>query len=141
VLQFEREKLQSELLVRDDNITKLQFESFSIRGTFGFRLMRFYGPKIDRLCPEDTSRRKLKTLVSKSLRVIADEGLGSFSGKRVGESKREFRVIEPSRLKLSTEVFYEAWIEENTPNARQLMSYGHVISPPTFVIIHSDGIL
>jgi len=117
--------LQSELLVRDDNITKLQSEReklqselFSVKGTFGFRLVRFYGPKIDRLCPEGTSRRKLKTLVSKSLRVIADEGLGSFFRKSRGRiARREFTVIEWPKL---TEVFYEAWIRENTPNAIRL---------------------
>jgi glycosyltransferase involved in cell wall biosynthesis len=114
-------KMQSELLTRNDSIAKLQSEMFSFRGSFGFRLMRFYGPKVDRLCPEGTSRRKLKTLVSKSLRVIADEGLGSFFRKaRRRIAKREFRVIEPSKLKLSTDVFYEAWIAENTLNARQL---------------------
>jgi hypothetical protein len=55
-LKVERERLVDELS--------------DIRSSFGYKLMRFYAPKIDRICPEGTMRGQLIRIIR---RIISGE--------------------------------------------------------------------
>ena len=90
VLEAERSKLSEEL-----NRTKREFEI--VRHSFGYKLMRFYASRIDRLFPQGTSRGELRKIATTSLRVITEQGLRSFFAQAWSKiGRREFKIVEPT---------------------------------------------
>ena len=87
-LAEEETRLESELAVRDEKIanlaeeeTRLGSELSDIKGSFGYRWMRFCASRIDRLFPDGTSHGEFRKDVVTSLRVITEEGFKSYFHK------------------------------------------------------------
>lgn len=124
VLEENGVRLRSELAAQNENLLKLQEEKATadselsaIKGSFGYKFMRFYASRIDRLFPDRTSRGEFRKVVTTSLRAITEQGFRSYFGQAWEKiRRREFRIIEPVRLGLAEDVFYNAWIVENSPN-------------------------
>jgi GT2 family glycosyltransferase len=102
-LETERAKLADELkLTRTDRLSlvaqldEVKRELWEIQHSFGYKVMRFYGARIDRLLPEGTSRGVLRRILVASLRVLTEQGVGSLTRHAIAKIKRrEFRIIEP----------------------------------------------
>ena len=71
-------------------------ELLAIRDSFGYKVVRFYGARIDRLLPEGARRGEFRKVVVTSLRVITEQGIRSYL-YQVWEKirRREIRIIEP----------------------------------------------
>lgn len=94
-LSQEKTRLESQLAVRDEKITnlaeektRLESEVSDIKGSFGYRWMRFYASRIDRLFPDGTSRGEFRKDVITSLRVITMEGFKSYFHKACKKIRR-----------------------------------------------------
>jgi 2-polyprenyl-3-methyl-5-hydroxy-6-metoxy-1,4-benzoquinol methylase len=73
-LNLSRTKLaqhESTIQLLEAEKNKLTNELSMIRHSFGFRIMRFYGPHIDRLFPDGTSRGEFRKRIVASLRAQA----------------------------------------------------------------------
>jgi len=103
-LADELTKVRDDLTQRESMIqsletekTRLTDELSCIRHSVGYKFMRFYGPKVDSIFPENTRRGEMKKIVATSLRVISDEGMRSFLSQALAKiRRREFRIVEPA---------------------------------------------
>jgi glycosyltransferase involved in cell wall biosynthesis len=88
--------LQSELIGINQQLD-------AIRHSFGYRLMKAYASRIDRLLPDGTRRGELRKLMVTSLGVAAEEGLHSLLSQAWRKiRRREFRSAEPVTAKPAT---------------------------------------
>jgi hypothetical protein len=60
-------RLRSDLSVRDHAISKLGSELTAIKGSLGYRFMRAYASRIDRLFPDRTRRGRLRLFMTRKL--------------------------------------------------------------------------
>ena len=109
------------VLEGDLGSTKLAFsrattELNTIKESFGYQFMRFYGRRIDALFPDGSRRGELRKIVAASLRIAAREGIRTLLIDAWQKLKRrEFRIIEVgasspfSEALLSTQVELEEW--------------------------------
>ena len=91
--QLDQIKVEHSRLTEELDRTKKELEE--LRHSFGYKFMRSYASYIDRLLPDGTTRGKFRRIVTASLRIIAEEGMTSFSRKALEKiRRREFRIIE-----------------------------------------------
>jgi glycosyltransferase involved in cell wall biosynthesis/uncharacterized coiled-coil protein SlyX len=90
------QRLETSLADRDTAIHRLEAELDNIRSSFGHKIMRFYASRIDRICPEGTRRGEVRKLVVVSLRILTEEGVGSYLRYALEKiRKREFTIAQP----------------------------------------------
>jgi hypothetical protein len=90
------QRLETSLADRDAAIQRLEAERDNIRSSFGYKIMKFYASRIDRICPEGTRRSEVRKLVVVSLRILTEEGVGRYLRYALEKiRKREFRIAEP----------------------------------------------
>ena len=109
-LQDELENARRTISEKDETIralesdlgrAKLAFSSAAtelntIKESFGYRFMRFYASRIDRLFPDRTSRGEFRKVVTASLHIITGQGIASLSRQASEKIRRkEFRITEP----------------------------------------------
>ena len=71
-------------------------EVLAIRDSFGYKVVRFCGARIDRLLPEGTRRGEFRKVVVTSLSVITEQGIRSYLYQAWEKIRqREIRIIEP----------------------------------------------
>jgi glycosyltransferase involved in cell wall biosynthesis/SAM-dependent methyltransferase len=117
VLEEERTRVQSELRARSAAVNQLQEELTTIKRSFGYRFLRFYASRIDRLLPEDTRRGEFKKILVTSARIATEQGVSSLlSLAREKILKREFRVLGTS----FPDIGYALWIANNEPTDANL---------------------
>jgi len=79
-----------------EELDQVRTEIQEIRHSFAYKLMKFYASKMDGLFPEGTSRGEFRKIVTASLRILTEEGLGSFCRQALQKIKRGgFRIIDP----------------------------------------------
>jgi hypothetical protein len=99
-LQKEFSKLHQEPKDASSSIeslnTQLQhayFELDSIKSSFGYRVMRFYGSRIDRAFPDDTRRGEFKKIIRESLRIATQHGVRRLVHDATEKiERREFKI-------------------------------------------------
>ena len=77
---------------RDALSSKLRFtqaELEDIRRSFGYKLMRFYASRIDRLLPDHTRRGELRRILVKSYRIANAQGIRAFLKQAWWKAKPE----------------------------------------------------
>lgn len=102
-------------------------ENQQIRSSFGYKLMRFYASKIDRLFPEKTRRGELRRVVVASLKIITEEGPRSYFRQTIEKIRlREFKTLEPHETRsTSKEAMYQSLVRESlvTPHKEKWMRH------------------
>ena len=111
-ISLERSALNATLSTLTKTLWSTQGELEDIKRSFGYKLMRFYGSRIDRLLPDGTRRGEFKRVVVFSARIVASEGVKSLFRQMLEKLKRrEFRIArtgpileaaEPQRTTLSS---------------------------------------
>jgi glycosyltransferase involved in cell wall biosynthesis/SAM-dependent methyltransferase len=86
--------------------------------SLGYKFMRFWASRIDRLLPEDTRRGEFKKILVRSTRIATEQGLRSLL-RLVREKieRRQFRVIGAS----VPDVAYALWVAKNEPTDTDLV--------------------
>jgi len=75
-------------------------ELLEIRHSLGYKVMRFYGSRIDRALPDGTSRGVFRDIVVASLRVLTEQGVRNFTRQAIDKIKRrEFRISKPGQTR------------------------------------------
>ncbi len=91
-----RAEIHGQLEMAQAQLTQIKQELNDIRRSFGYKLMKFYASRLDRLFPDETFRGELRKIVTAYLRVLTEEGFGSFCKKALDKIGRgELRIIEP----------------------------------------------
>jgi hypothetical protein len=68
-VESDKVKLESELSDREDSIASLEQELSAIKSSFGYKLMKSYASRIDRLFPNGTRRGRVRKRLVASLRT------------------------------------------------------------------------
>lgn len=123
-VEDERNRLASEIAQKTNTINeqeailrKLGSEHLAlvtrldeITHSLGYKFMRFYASRIDRLLPERTGRGELKKILVTSARIATEQGLSSLLGlAREKIQERQFRVVGPP----TADVDYALWMAKN----------------------------
>lgn len=107
----------------------LQEELLTIHQSFGYMLMQFCAPRINRLLPEGTRRGEFRKVVVASLRIALQDGISTLIGEAMEKiGRRELRVVgyaPPLIAKVDTSTTWSAIREE----------YSKLKLKPTFSII------
>ena len=117
-----QEEEQNALNRVDHELNEARRELLAIQSSLSYKVMKFYGSRVDQVLPERTWRGEFREFVTRSLRITIEHGIRTYfrqAWEKIG--RREFRVIEPLRLDLPEHVFYDAWIVENSPNPSLIM--------------------
>lgn len=81
---------------KDSTAGKLRHAGYElqvIKNSFGYKFLRFYASRIDRLLPDGTRRGEFRKVVVSSARILATEGIMSFVRQALDKLKRrEFRI-------------------------------------------------
>ena len=86
-LQYARNNLQYEIAIYAKELQ-------NIKSSFGFRVIRSLGSKIDKISGKSSPVAGIKPTISASIRVIEDEGFSSFLGKaKERVNRRDFSVL------------------------------------------------
>lgn len=122
-------KLQTKILALDEKRIGLQMELTAIKASAGYKVMRLFVSKLQRLCPEGTRRGRLRKLVAFSLVVLAERGIWSVLRKVRDKVRRGgFATLKSFRLSGSLSpatsadqsIAYQMWIAENEPREEEL---------------------
>jgi glycosyltransferase involved in cell wall biosynthesis len=87
-------------------LSRAKNELATIRSSFGYKFVRFYGSRVDRLCPEGSRRGEVRKLVAVSLRVLREQGTRRYLRLALERIRREFGIVEPDQT-------YQHFIDEN----------------------------
>ena len=106
-VEAEKTKLTSELsaLVHETDrlrsrLNHTQVEIDEVKRSFGYKFMRFYASRIDRLLPDGTRRGEFRKTVVQSLKIATDEGISSLLRQiREKVERREFRLSETGPIR------------------------------------------
>lgn len=77
-------------------LTKTLTELEELKRNFGYKFIRFYATRIDRMFPDGSRRGKLRKILVRSVGITSEQGLGSLL-RQISEKlrKREFNAVEP----------------------------------------------
>ena len=102
--------LRTELSLAHEESSKFLAEMSAIRSSIGFKFMKFYASKIDRLFPDGTSRGEFRKVVRGSLKIVLDEGVGRFLRQAWWKLRRgEFRLSQPITSPILQDP-YQKWL-------------------------------
>jgi GT2 family glycosyltransferase len=88
-----------------------------IRSSFGYKFMRFYGSRIDRIFPYNTRRGRIRKALVEAARAATERRFSSFLRNALQKARRhEFDLIQHSVPVAE----YARWIQENEPTERDL---------------------
>jgi GT2 family glycosyltransferase/predicted nucleic acid-binding Zn-ribbon protein len=123
ILASEKDELRSKL-------TYTRAELDEIKRSFGYKFMRFYGSRIDRLLPDDTRRGEFRKVAVQSSRIAADQGLRALLHQAWEKMKRrEFKIPEPTPGLV---------IEPTTILSEEHKKPDSAISPKTQMLVYCD---
>jgi len=120
-LSIDLSRLESRISELESEKQRLQSEISIIRGSLGYRFMRFYASLIDRMFPNGTRRGEFRKIVTASLHIIVEQGFGSFSRQAMEKiRRREFRILKPLTALPSIPDRYLQWLERDRITERAL---------------------
>jgi glycosyltransferase involved in cell wall biosynthesis len=73
-MEEERRAIETQL----DKLNQTRTELLAIQNSFGYRVMKFYASRIDRLLPDGTRRGEFRKVVTTSLHIITEQGIRSY---------------------------------------------------------------
>jgi glycosyltransferase involved in cell wall biosynthesis len=75
-----------------DKLNQTRTELLTIQDSFGYRVMKCYASRIDRLLPDGTRRGEFRRVVTTSLHIIMEQGIRSYlrlAWKKIGRRSSE----------------------------------------------------
>lgn len=142
--QFGRVQEEMQTKIADNSslradLKNAQLELDNIKGSFGYKFMRFYASRIDRFLPDGTRRGDFKKIVEKNIRIASSQGIREWLRVRkitrlqprsssvtgsITEAMRKRRVIlccdtpkisSASPVKVSNSFFLSGWALADSP--------------------------
>jgi glycosyltransferase involved in cell wall biosynthesis len=126
-LQSKNSALTNQLMQMDQALKDLATYPLSlaaeldeIKHSVCYKLMTSYASRIDRLLPDNTRRGVLRRILTRSLRILTEQGIRSLFRQALNKLReREFDVLELQPVKV-LDGSYALWIQENEPTGKDL---------------------
>lgn len=116
------EVVEAEKTTLSEELNQVRAGLEALKHSFGYKLMKFYAPRIDRLFPEGSRRGEFRKIVVKSIGIATEEGLTSLVTQATAKlRRREFHLAEEVQVHQVEPDAYARWIAENEPTDDDLL--------------------